>query len=114
MTGRSSHIPQLDLDSLLDALAERIAERLSRQTSPVAYFTSEDNPLGSKRAFLDAAARGAFPSFKAGRRVLAKREDVHAWIESRQRKRTEDPTHDLSDEALLMRAGVKLVGKGRR
>lgn len=103
-----------DLEALLDALAERIAARLSRQPSPVAYFTSDDNPLGSKRAFLDAAARGAFPSFKAGRRVFAKREDVHAWIESRERKRTEDHTHELTDEALLARAGVKLVGKGGR
>ena len=105
---------RFDLEALLDALAERIAARLSRQPSTVAYYTSEDNPLGSKRAFLDAAARGAFPSFKAGRRVLAKREDVHAWIESRERKRTEHDDHDMTDEALLARAGVKLMGKGRR
>jgi len=103
-----------DLDKLIDEVVQRIVDRLSKQTSTTTYYTSEDNPLGSKRAFLDAAARGAFPSFKAGRRVLAKREDVHAWIESRKRTRAANDTDDTSDEALLMRAGVKLVGKRGR
>jgi len=105
----------LDLDALLDALAERVAEHLAQRTSAgPAYYTSEDNPLGSRRAFLDAAGRGAFPSFKAGRRVLAKREDVHAWIESRGRKRGAQRDADASDEALLARAGVQLAGRRAR
>lgn len=87
-----------------------------RAEPPPAYYSAEDNPLGSRRAFLDAARRGAFPSFKAGRRVLARREDVHLWIESRQRKQpaASTPEEDVSDRELLERAGVRLKRGTRR
>ena len=38
----------------------------------------------SRRAFLARAADGAFPTFRAdGKRIVAKRADVIAWLESR-------------------------------
>lgn len=47
------------------------------------YYASDTpgNPLG-RRAFLDHAKRGSFPSFRPGKKVLALKSDVHAWIES--------------------------------
>jgi hypothetical protein len=109
----------VDLDALLDELADRVAERLTQRIGkdiPTAsgseYYSANNSPLGSRRAFLDAARRGAFPSFKAGRSVLAKREDVHRWIESRPRTHQERVPDDPTDRELLEQAGIRLTGKG--
>ena len=109
------------LDALLDDLADRVAERIvervglgEQASNRSAYYSAKNNPLGSQRAFLDAARRGDFPSYKAGRRVLARCEDVDRWIESRPRKHSEPPADEVSDRALLEGAGVRLRGKGRR
>lgn len=101
------------LDVLLDDLAERLADRLAqRQASGAAprYADAKTNPLGSARAFLDAARRDAFPSFRRGRNVVALWTDVQGYIESRRRlpreRKPADPTED--DRALLEAAGVRL------
>ena len=69
---------------MLDRVADLVAKRLrvSGETSD-GYYTTKSNPLGSARAFRDAAHDGRFPSFKLGRLIAAKKTDVHAWIESR-------------------------------
>jgi hypothetical protein len=118
-SGAASKRPSrlIDLDALLNDLADRVADRLAHRAGPgPVYYSAKDNPLGSRRAFLDAALRGCFPSYKAGRRVLAKREEVHRWIESGDRRREEvaAPGEDISDRELLEQAGVPLRGKPRR
>lgn len=75
----------LDLETLVDQLAELVAERVAvkvaaRTRAAGRYYTSSDNPLG-RRPFLEAARRGDFPSFARGKKVLALRADVDAWIE---------------------------------
>ena len=105
------------LNELVERFFERLAQRITHSTLTARgseYYSASENPLGSRRAFLDAAHRGDFPSYKAGRRVLAKRADVHHWIESRPRKHSEPPPDDVSNRALLEGVGVRLGGKGRR
>ena len=112
------------LDGLVDALADRIAERIqARLGQRPRYYDAADNPLGSKRSFLDAARRGEFPSFRRGKRVLARREDVDAWLEAGERRspvRTggaEAPrelTQRDRDLQLLRQAGLRRIGGERK
>lgn len=72
--------------NLLTRLADLVAERINgKGNDDSGYYTTHDNPLGSGRAFRDAARRGDFPSFKIGREIAAKKSDVRAWLESRTR-----------------------------
>lgn len=67
---------QLEAAVDLDDLAERVAELLGGRRE---YYDQATSPLGRRR-HLEAARRGAFPSYKEGNRVLAKRADVDAYI----------------------------------
>jgi hypothetical protein len=102
-------------DAVTADLVERVARRvveLLRAESPVVtprYADAESNPLGSARAFADAARRGDFPTFRRSRRVTAKWSDVEAWIESRpSRRRT---CVDEIDPAALLKDA--LASRGR-
>ena len=105
------------LEMILDHVAERIAAKLAERPGACAprYADANNNPLGSARAFLDAARRRDFPSFKRARNVVALWADVERYIESRQRP-ARVPANDLHDDrALLEAAGVRLRGgRGRR
>jgi hypothetical protein len=101
------------LEGLLDELADRIADRLAVRISQGAqrYADKDANPYGSARAFLDAARRGDFPTFKRARKVTAKWGDVEAAIESRRcpvRAVVASPDPDDLDRAELEAAGVRL------
>ncbi|UQA61783.1 hypothetical protein [Polyangium aurulentum] len=72
------------------------------------YYDARTSPMG-RRAFLRLAREKAFPTFKAGKRLVARRADVHAWIEAQEgarapapRKAPEVPRHmnALSPEEL--------------
>ena len=97
------------LDALLDELAERVARKLAERSGREAprYADARNNPLRSARAFLDAARRGDFPSFKRGREVVAHWAEVERHIERRRRRVTSTAELD-DDRALLERAGVRL------
>lgn len=67
----------------LDELASRTAKHLLAATLDDAY-DQEHPPAGvSRRAFLEAARVGAFESRKVGKKVIAKRDAVDAWLASR-------------------------------
>ena len=69
------------LNTLADDLANRILARLQGLPglgSP-RYATAKSNPLGSRRAFVAAVKRNDFPTFKPGRSVAARWEDVEAF-----------------------------------
>jgi hypothetical protein len=74
------------LDALVGLLAERVAvivvQKLAAGPAAPTYATAKNNPLGSPRAFLDAARAGAFPCHKVGREVRALWADVDAYIRS--------------------------------
>lgn len=107
----------LDLDALVDAIAERVAEKLAaRERPPSPYYTQDTAPV-PKRTFLEAARRGEFASFTRGKTVLARREDVDAWVTAGTPRRkpaappqapandTDDP--DADNLALLAAAGCR-------
>ncbi|MDB4931663.1 MAG: hypothetical protein JWM10_4147 [Myxococcaceae bacterium] len=95
---------------LVEKIAERVAERLGATPEP-GYYTQHENPLGRRR-FLEAARRGAFPSAKQGKLVLARREDVDRWLRSRERPSAESRTAGVEEDldALLEGAGVLAPG----
>jgi hypothetical protein len=106
------------VDDVLDLLADLVAERVIARLGEVPqggheYYDQRLNPLGRRR-FLEAARRGAFPSTKQGKLVLARRADVDAWIASSKRD-TQVSTAStaegdaLSDEDLLAASGVVLA-----
>ena len=96
------------LEAFLEALADRLADKLAARAAPPAprYAIARENPIGSARAFLDAARRGDFPTFKRGRTVAALWADVERYVEGRRRRTNTTPADD--DRALLMKAGLRL------
>lgn len=89
-TSGVARIADLSVGVLLDALAEELAGRLLSRLSVAAcpeHASAQHNPLGSARAFLDAGRRGDFPTFKRGRQVVARWNDVLAFIEAREIQR---------------------------
>lgn len=96
----------LDLKPIVNAIVEAITSRIgSASPHEETFCHSRNNPLGSARAFLNAARRGDFASFRAGRRVLARRSDVEAWILSRERSVRPSRNDDVE---LLRAAGVRV------
>ncbi len=64
------------VSALLERFADLLAQRLrANSAGSDGYYTTKSNPLGSARAFRDAARRGHFPSFKLVRMVAAKKTD---------------------------------------
>ena len=76
---------------VIDALATllRYAQGLVRETLEArpegngpAFYDPKTAPMG-RAAFLRLAREGAFKATRVGRKVLARKEDVDAWIEAR-------------------------------
>jgi hypothetical protein len=91
----------------IDATAEALAGR----DPSTRWATAKENPLGSTRSVLDAARRGAFPTYKRGREVVARWADVESFIMSRPCERAARPAKaDALDaeRAELEAAGVRL------
>ncbi|WP_437606287.1 hypothetical protein WMF20_35540 [Sorangium sp. So ce834] len=61
--------------------ADLLTDRLKVSPAP-RYATARENPLGSARAFREAAAAGAFKTFRRGKQAAALWEDVEAWMVS--------------------------------
>ncbi|AUX33193.1 MULTISPECIES: hypothetical protein [Sorangium] len=79
-------------------LAVGIIEQRQQAAAPPRYATAKHNPIGSSRAFLDAARRGDFPSHKVGREVRALWADVDAYILSRPGSRRREERATLEAE----------------
>jgi len=104
------------LNALLEVLAERVADKIAARMGASAprYATARDNPIGSARAFLDAARRGDFPTFRRGRCVAALWSEVERHVESRKVKRDRQARSDDDDErTVLLRKGL-VLRQGRR
>lgn len=101
--GSSGSAEQL-LGALIEALAERVAEKMAARlpASTPRYATAKENPIGSARAFLDAARRGDFPTFRRGRSVAALWSDVERYVENRKPMAA---TID-DDRAILLKSGL--------
>jgi hypothetical protein len=94
------------LDVLIDVLAERVADKMATRigASSPRYATARENPIGSARAFLDAARRGDFPTFRRGRCVAALWTDVERYVENR--KPLKGPAVPNDRDTLLRRGLV--------
>lgn len=81
---RHTNIPS-DFGALLDRFADAVAERVLERLRGIPgvgtprYATAKANPLGSRRAFIAAARRKDFQTFKHGRSVAALWEDVETF-----------------------------------
>ncbi|KYG01796.1 hypothetical protein BE21_55890 [Sorangium cellulosum] len=60
------------------------------------YYDAKTSPTGPT-TFRRAAAAGAFPSFRVGRKLMARRADVDAWIATQ--ARTPKPKEQNGDDA---------------
>jgi excisionase family DNA binding protein len=73
--------------SLRHASRRRLADRLPVQTHEPPFYLSRISAVQltglSERTIDYARARKEFPTVKYGRRVLIRREDLVAWLESR-------------------------------
>ena len=99
-------------DWFVDRVADRVVRQLEAKHARSDFADAKNNPLGSARAFLDAARRRDFPSFKRGRNVVALWADVEAYVLSRKRPAREPTPASTEDDdtRLLEGAGVHLRG----
>lgn len=103
---------------LIRALASELARELSKHMAANSHADElcdrKSAPI-SKRAWdVNAGKPGGFPAFRDGRRVIAKRADVIAWLERERRVRptvAADAEPLDADERALQAAGIRL---GRR
>ncbi|MRG98550.1 hypothetical protein [Polyangium spumosum] len=73
---------------LVTLVIETAAQHGRRDEQP--YYDAKGSPMG-KTAFLRLARENAFPTYRAGKKLLAKRADVDAWIQSQKIARPRTP-----------------------
>ena len=78
------------LARLLVAVVREEAAKQARGDEGPRYYDKDTAPMGPT-AFLRLASQGAFPTFKVGKKIHARREDVHAWIEAQEGARPRAP-----------------------
>ncbi|WP_437595775.1 hypothetical protein WMF28_24675 [Sorangium sp. So ce590] len=79
---------------LADSMREAANENAAGDASP-AYYDARSSPTGPT-TFRRAAAAGAFPSFRVGRKLMARKADVDAWIATQ--ARTPKPKAQSADD----------------
>jgi len=78
------------------------------------FYDAKSAPMG-RTAFLRLAREGAFKATKVGRKVLARKDEVDAWIESRattapHRSTREAPPSDGYGDALALHEAIRAAG----
>lgn len=94
------------LTDLVDVIFDDQRPAQTAESAP-RYYDARTAPCG-RRTFLHAAAAGKFPSFREGRKVLARRDDVHQWIESHSRAKAAKAPVDRKETAaeIMERHGI--------
>lgn len=85
------------LEALADLVAERVAERLRPSPAQAVEFIDQHTCGFDRRTYVRAARAGEFPASKVGRRWIAKRSDVSAWLEARRQPATVSADPDVDD-----------------
>ncbi len=85
--------------------ADDIATAIELQAGGTEWVDQNDSPLG-KRRHLEACRRGDISSHKEGKRVLAKRVDIDAFIKSRPSASSTDVTTTDEVDDILAKAGL--------
>jgi len=68
-----------------DILRTAMADNQAGESEDEGYYDARSAPMGPT-TFLRLAREGAFPATKVGRKVLARKSDVEAWIRVRSNK----------------------------
>ncbi|WP_438032208.1 hypothetical protein [Sorangium sp. So ce204] len=79
---------------LINLVLDAANENAARDTG-AEYYDAKSCPM-APTTFRRAAAAGAFPSFKIGRKLMARRADVDAWIATQ--ARTPKPKEQTADD----------------
>ena len=94
------------LDTLADLVAVRVAERLGSKAH-ASEFVDQASCGFDRKTFVRAARAGEFVASKVGRRWIARRCDVAAWIDAlRPKLSVANETDNL--DALRARMGLKV------
>lgn len=80
------------------------AEQQQAPTSISTYYDQHTAPCGAN-AYKSAAKAGAFRTWRVGKRLLARRTDVDAWIESPSHEVTPGTAQPADDVDVLLAAG---------
>jgi hypothetical protein len=102
-----------DFRELLHALSDAVADHLAHAGHSDEYYDQESSPLPAHIHTL-LVRTGALPGFKVARRVLVRRDDMHAYIAQHKVepnvRRTTPDSEAIAIEQLLERAGVRRAG----
>lgn len=90
------------------ALVLDAARNCAANDTGAAYYDAQTSPTGAS-TFRRAAAKGAFPSFKVGRKLVARRADVHGWMESNARTPKAKAESTAEDEEAKFIRTLRLV-----
>lgn len=82
--------PEARLERAGRMISEGVQEMVRALTAPKDTYDQYDSPLGKSRHLL-LARQGKFPTVKTGKRVVAKREDVWAYMKREGLTRGERP-----------------------
>lgn len=105
--------PEALIGVFVDLVADRIVERLRAEVVRAPrYATARENPLGSRRAFLDAHRAGAFPTFRRGREIAADWSAVEAWM--REARATPEPTKNNAGPSIEQMLEASAAPRRRR
>ncbi|MBK7582095.1 MAG: helix-turn-helix domain-containing protein [Myxococcales bacterium] len=109
-------IEAADLEKRIEAAVTR-ALRLHAAPQAGDWCDAKTSPLGSPWTFRRLAKQGAFPTFKQGRKLIARRADVERYIID-QRIELDHEQHPQSDpvdpvERLIAAGKLRVVGGGR-
>jgi hypothetical protein len=101
-----------------EGLPQALAAQITPTPSHPEWADKTCNPFGTERAFLEAARRGDFPSFRRARRITARWADVSAAIErskgARRRTISRSEAAPQVDIAMLVREGRPTLARGVR
>jgi hypothetical protein len=109
-----------ELRAALELIARAIAPAIARavvdelRASDDEWLDQKSSPLGARR-HCAAIRSGELPGRRIGRRYLAKRDDVEAYVKQQAKKPRKAKADDDADlDELAREIGLRVVGGGRR
>lgn len=105
------------IDELGELIRSAVAEALRSTGHGRADWVDARTSGLEPRAFRRLAREKAFPTYRLGRKLVAKRSDVDAWIESRPRCAETDRPEEAPPDPLaraLAAGNLRVVGGAKR
>lgn len=92
--------------SILEGVRLLVSAELAEQNAGAEWIDQAHSPLGRRR-HCELARTGVLPAAKEGRRVLIRRSDINAYLDTKQPRRLSTDEDDESVDAVLRRLGAK-------